>query len=115
MIPVKDSHQNKTVSFGHWPAVTRIKPLALASGHGRHNITCDRFLICNRFCWTPLALRPAPTPPCFPSGLDPPCALRPLWCILDLPLRPPAPLVSLDPPACPPVPLVSRGSYSKVV
>jgi hypothetical protein len=66
----------------------------------------------------PMALRPAPIPPCFsgppgssciprvpsgPSGVSwiPPCALVPSG-------------VSLDPPACPPVPLVSLGSCSGV-
>jgi hypothetical protein len=58
-------------------------------------------------CWVPVALRPAPIPPCLPSG--PPGAS----CIPRVPSGPSD--VSLDPPVCPPVPLVSLGSYSSIV
>jgi hypothetical protein len=55
----------------------------------------------------PVALRPAPISPCFPSG--PPGAS----CIPRVPSGPSG--VSLDPPVCPLVPLVSLGSYSSIV
>ena len=58
-------------------------------------------------CWALMALRPAPIPPCFPSG--PPGAS----CIPRVPSGPSG--VSLNPLVCPPVPLVSLGSYSSMV
>jgi hypothetical protein len=64
-------------------------------------------LFCYGVCWIPVALRPAPIPPCFTSG--PPGAS----CIARVPSGPSG--VSLDPPVCPPVPLVSLGFYSSIV
>jgi hypothetical protein len=60
-----------------------------------------------KYCWVPVALRPAPTPPCFPSG-SPGAS-----CIPRVPSGPSG--VSLNPPVCPPVLLVSLGSCSSVI
>jgi hypothetical protein len=53
-----------------------------------------------RNCWIPVALRPAPTPPCFPSGPPGASCSGPSG-------------LSLDPPVCPPVPLALGVSWQQ--